>query len=76
MVPTLEEMGILRLSREERLALVQAIWDSIVAETPPSPLSAAQREELARRVTEEETTPEAGLPWEEVNARALRRLNA
>jgi putative addiction module component (TIGR02574 family) len=74
MSATVKSLGIDRLSREERLALVQEIWDTIAAEQPPPLPTEAQRQELARRVMEDDTTPENVVPWEQVKAQALARL--
>ena len=70
---TVKSLGIDKLPRAERLALVQEIWDTIAAE-PPAPLSEAKRQELARRVAEDEATPDDVVPWEEVKAQTLARL--
>jgi putative addiction module component (TIGR02574 family) len=75
MSPTLESLGIDRLSREERLALVQAIWDTIVAEPHEPLLTDAQRRELERRVAEDDAAPDDVIPWEQVKAQTLSRLN-
>lgn len=74
MPATIKSLGIDQLPREERLALVQEIWDSIAAEQPPPLLSEAQRQELARRVAEDDAAPEDVIPWEQVKARTLSRL--
>jgi putative addiction module component (TIGR02574 family) len=74
MPATVKSLGIDRLPREERLALVQEIWDSIVAEPSPSLLSDTQRQELARRVSEDDATPDNVIPWEQVKAQTLARL--
>lgn len=71
---TAVSLGIDRLPREERLALVQEIWDSIVAEQRPIPLTDAQRTELARRMAEDDASPEDVIPWEQVKAEALSKL--
>ncbi len=67
---TLASLGLDKLSREERLALVQELWDSIAAEPAPSLLTDAQREELRRRVAEDDATPDDVIPWEQVKAEA------
>ena len=74
MSPTVHSLGIDRLTRDQRLALVQEIWDTIAAEQPPPLLSEAQRQELERRVAEDEAAPDDAIPWEEVKAQALARL--
>ena len=73
--PTLQELGIDRLSVEDRIALAEAIWDSIpfVAE-PPIPLSDAQRQVLRQRLAEARAEPENFIPWDQVQANLKARL--
>jgi putative addiction module component (TIGR02574 family) len=68
------DLGIDRLSVGERLQLVQDIWDSLEDEVSGLPLSEAQRHELDRRLAALEANPDAVVPWEEVEARALARF--
>ena len=65
-----------KLPLEERLELVEALWDSIAADADVDslPLPDWHREELERRLVEHDADPEAGSPWEEVRAR-LERLD-
>jgi putative addiction module component (TIGR02574 family) len=63
---------ILALPIEERVQLVDAIWDSISAVPEALPLTQWQREELDRRLAEFEADPEAGSTLEEVFARIRR----
>jgi putative addiction module component (TIGR02574 family) len=74
MSQALRALGIDRLSVEDRLALVQEIWDSIAAEVEKSPLTEAQRQEVDRRLAAHRANPQAAIPWEEVEAEALARL--
>ncbi len=74
MSPSLEALGIDRLSVAERIALVQAIWDSIAADVEKSPLTEAQRQEVDRRLAAHRANPQAAIPWEQVEAEALARL--
>jgi putative addiction module component (TIGR02574 family) len=46
---TLQALGIAQLRVEEKLALVQHIWDSIAAEVERSRLTEAQQREVNRR---------------------------
>lgn len=69
---SMAEFGIDRLSREDRLALVQEIWDSVAAEGG-SLLTDAQRQELERRSDEDDADPDGGIPWEDVKAQARAR---
>ena len=62
------------LSIDERIRLVQAIWDSIVADSGEQvELTEAQRQELARRLADHAANPSAVIPWEEVKAQARAR---
>jgi putative addiction module component (TIGR02574 family) len=56
---------ILQLSVAERLQLVEDIWDSIATTSDNLPLTAAQEEELDRRIAAYEQNPAEGLPWDE-----------
>ena len=72
-MPTLEQLGIDRLTVAERLTLVQDILDSVVADQPPRPLSDAKRQELVRRLADHLANPSDVVPWEQVKAEALAR---
>ncbi len=66
MAATMKELGIDRLSVEERLALVQEIWDSIVA-TPELPgLSEQQKHLFEQRMAELDANPGDVLTWDEI----------
>jgi putative addiction module component (TIGR02574 family) len=73
MAPTIQELGLDRLSPEDRLAVAEAIWDSVARETEAVPLSTEQRAELERRLADSIARPEAVTPWEVIKARALAR---
>jgi putative addiction module component (TIGR02574 family) len=73
MAPTIQELGLDQLSREDRLAVAEAIWDSVVSETETAPLSAAQRAELECRLADSIARPDAVTPWEVTKARARAR---
>ena len=54
------------LTPEERLHLIEELWDSL-NETPGSvPLSDGQREELDRRLDDLERSGPEGIPWDQV----------
>jgi len=63
---------ILALPVQERVRLVEAIWDSISAVPEALPLTQWQREELDRRLAEFEADPESGSTLEDVFARIRR----
>lgn len=74
MSPTLRQLGIEKLSIEERVALAQEILDTVVAERAPGALSEAKRRELKRRMSEHAADPEAAIPWEQIESEALARF--
>lgn len=67
MTPTIQDLGIDRLSPEQRLRLIGEIWDSLSIHSTPIPES--HREELDRRLAAADADPAAGRPWEEVRTR-------
>jgi putative addiction module component (TIGR02574 family) len=74
--PTLQELGLDRLSPEDRLAVAQAIWDSVAQEVEAAPLTAAQRAALESRLADSIARPDAVTPWEVIKARALARARS
>ena len=62
---------LLQLPVEERLKLVEALWDSIAEFPEALELSAAQKQELDRRLAAYERSPDAGVPWAELKQRLL-----
>lgn len=73
MTPTLKELGLERLGREERLALAEAILESVAKEMDAEPLDPVHKDELERRLADCEARPHAVSPWHEVKARLLAR---
>jgi putative addiction module component (TIGR02574 family) len=65
---------IISLSVEERIRLVEAIWDSIAAEPGQPELTEAQKQELERRLAAHTASPEDVIRWEEVKAQAMARV--
>ncbi len=53
-----------RLSVAERLDLISEIWESVVSEGHPLPLTEAQRSELDRRLAAHEVSPANVVDWE------------
>jgi putative addiction module component (TIGR02574 family) len=68
---TLAEIASLPV--DDRMHLVEAIWETIVAEPDQPPLSSAQRQELERRLAAHSAAPEDVVAWEHVKAQALAR---
>jgi putative addiction module component (TIGR02574 family) len=61
---------IFKLSRAERLQLVEDLWDSIAQEESELPLSDAKRAELRIRKERFLRQPSSGRTWEQVKQRA------
>lgn len=73
MAPTIQQLGLDRLSTEDRLSVAEAIWDNVAREMQSAPISDEQRAELERRLADSSARPEAVTPWELIIARALAR---
>jgi putative addiction module component (TIGR02574 family) len=59
-------VDIASLSTEERLRLMEELWESLRATPEGIPLTTAQREELDRRLDDLDREGPTGIPWEEV----------
>jgi putative addiction module component (TIGR02574 family) len=59
-------IDIASLSSEERLRLLEEIWESLSPTPEAVPLTTAQREELDRRLDELDQGGVSGIPWEDV----------
>jgi putative addiction module component (TIGR02574 family) len=64
---------ILQLPVEERLRLVQLIWDSVAAEPSAVPLGDAHRAVIDQRLADQEANPDDVATRDEVLAEARRR---
>jgi putative addiction module component (TIGR02574 family) len=71
MSASLKSLGIEKLSVEERIALVEDLWDSIAEDTP---LTEPQRAELDRRLEDHRRDPGNVVPWEVIKASITARL--
>ena len=71
---SIKSLGIDRLPLDERLALVEDLWDSIAADSAALPLTDAQRSELQKRIEEDDARPDDVVPWDMVKASTLARL--
>lgn len=74
MTASIKSLGIDRLPVEERLTLVEEIWDSIASDTAALLLTDAQSAELQNRIEEDDANPDDVTPWEPVKACTLARL--
>ncbi len=68
MSPAIRELGIDRLSAQDRLRLIGEIWDSLSCPEQVQILD-RHREELDRRIAAADANPGAGIPWKEVRTK-------
>lgn len=57
-----------KLDRDDRIRLVQDLWDSIAEQDCEPPLSDALRAELQTDLEESRRDPQTGQPWQQVKA--------
>jgi putative addiction module component (TIGR02574 family) len=64
------------LSRDEKIELVEELWDEIATDrdTLPAELSPNQQSELMRRVRELDEAPDRAIPWDVVRERLWKRI--
>jgi putative addiction module component (TIGR02574 family) len=62
---------------EDRIRLVQEVWDRLAGQGPQLELSETMKAEIDRRLAAHAAhaaDPTAAIPWEQVEAEALARL--
>lgn len=64
---------ILALSREQRLEIAAAIWDSLAENAEAVPMPPWHRDLLEERLEEDAAAPEPGLSWSEARRRIEKR---
>lgn len=62
----LKSLGLDGLSVEDRLALIEQLWESLSSSSAELPLTQAQRDELDRRLADYHANPEEGVSWDEL----------
>ena len=67
-------LDISRLTTDERLDLLDALWASLGRDPQALPLEEAQKTELERRSRDLEAEGPIGLTWDEVVAQASSRI--
>jgi putative addiction module component (TIGR02574 family) len=60
------KIDIEKLSKEERLSLIEELWDSLAPTQDQVALSDAQRNELDDRIDEMDRDPALGIPWDQM----------
>src|SRR5258708_7515575 len=59
----------LRLAPQERLRLIEEIWESLAAEPASLPVAAEQLEEMERRRDRYESDPASLIDWQELKSK-------
>lgn len=60
-----------KLGIDQRIRFIEEVWQSIGEDDPSSLLDHETRAELDRRLSDHQSDPEAGSPWESVKQRIL-----
>lgn len=76
MSATIQALEIDKLSVDERLELIDALWESITDRDALFELTEEEKQELDRRVADAEAHPETSMTWEEVRDRLRKRRNS
>lgn len=63
------------LNVEERLELIETLWESLIVDPSNVPITDAQRQMLDERLDEIEAGDDDGATWEDVRDRILKRLS-
>ena len=71
---SIQELGLDRLSLEDRLQIAEAIWDSVVREVESSSLPEWHLTELKRRMENSEINSKVPKAWELIEAEALAKV--
>ncbi|MEI7843040.1 MAG: addiction module protein [Gallionellaceae bacterium] len=66
---TISVASILELPVQERIRLVELIWDSVAAVPEAVEVSPELKVELEARLAEFEANPESGYSWDDVKSR-------
>ncbi|MBN2176001.1 MAG: addiction module protein [Bacteroidales bacterium] len=69
-----EIKDILKLSVDERIHLVQTIWDSIASEAESADISDEHKKILNDRLEAYKNTPDDNISWKEIDKYTRRKL--
>ena len=63
-----------KLDTDQRLQLIEELWESLRVNSEGTPVSEEQKKELDRRLDRMESDEAPGIPWEAVRERVQGRL--
>jgi putative addiction module component (TIGR02574 family) len=69
----MDTIDITKLPPEERLSLLERLWDSLADTRDAVPVTPAHRAELDRRLDDLDTEGPVGIPWNDVLQELRRR---
>jgi putative addiction module component (TIGR02574 family) len=69
---TIDTEELREMSVEDRLQLLDAVWDSFDGDPLDLPLPESHKRELDRRMAYEEANSNSGVSWETVKNRLMR----
>jgi putative addiction module component (TIGR02574 family) len=69
----MEQLGIHRLTIDDKLLLLDEIWESITAAAEELPITDEQKRILDRRIAELDANPNNVIAWEEIKAHVQSR---
>ncbi|WP_256369008.1 addiction module protein [Aquisphaera insulae] len=59
---------------DDRVRLVQDLWDRLADQGHEPDLTVEMKAELERRIEELDRNPDAGIPWEQAKSKSLERI--
>lgn len=68
MAVTMKQLGLDKLSMEDRLALLGELWDSVAPPWERYQLTEEQKKLFKARMTEMDCHPDKAMSWEEMDA--------
>lgn len=74
MVSIIKNLGIDRLSLDERINLMNDLWESILDDQGHNRLSDAKKHELESRLADHIVSPDDVVPWELIKTEAEQRF--
>lgn len=75
MAISLKSLGIDNLGLDERLALIEELWDGISDDVASIPLTDPQRTELERRIADHDENPDDVIAWDALRASIAERIS-
>lgn len=72
MPPTLSQLGIDKLTREDRLAIAEAVWECVISDPEGHQLAPEEQSEIERRLALSKADQTRGVAWEVVHEEARR----